>query len=379
LQFVIFTNIFFSIGCQKELKLENLPNSNFTTNSITLNQSEIQEFIDSVNAVHIRQNSSDQIGLNSALSLMESALNYSFSDVDTALINEDTATFYFDFNLSVNSSGNCEFLNVANVTKEIATYVKSNCCSNELLRYSIGKIENINEGEFFRLVITVGEMDADFNYLAAPSPPEVNGNFLWRIDQYNFYNYTNCQYNQPYAPTVLEEKINTYLLNFANYRTREVALAAPPGFQVYYDDKQNVYNSSTGKNYFQYFDFNNLSKLDWPIDMLAYTDFVACASKADEPFQAPIFAADPSKVACLILFDPAIYGYKSCITQPTMNYYIKKSIEIYDVIKPTRLEDLFSKMYIIWKEPEFEGDPIEHVYKFYTKKAKTRPINANLL
>lgn len=71
LQFVILTNIFFSLSCQKEIKLENLPNSNLTTNSVTLNQSEIQEFIDSVNAVHIRQSSSDQIGLNSALSLME--------------------------------------------------------------------------------------------------------------------------------------------------------------------------------------------------------------------------------------------------------------------------------------------------------------------
>lgn len=265
------------------------------------------------------------------------------------------------------------------MTKEIATYVKSNCCGDELLRYSIGEIENVNEGEFYRLVITVGEMDADFNYLAAPSSPEVNGNFLWRIDPYNFYSYTNCQYNQPYAPTILQEKINTYLLNIANYRTREVALAAPPGFQVYYDDMQKVYNSSTGFNYFQYFDFNNLSKLDWPIDMLAYTDFVACASMSDEPFQAPIFAADPSKVACFILFDPATYGYKSCLTQPTMNYYIKKSIEIYDVIKPTRLEDLFSRMYVKWKQPARQGDPIEHIYEFYTKKAKTRPINVNLL
>ncbi|OYU97441.1 MAG: hypothetical protein CFE21_03875 [Bacteroidetes bacterium B1(2017)] len=376
---MFLTNIILTSSCKKEIKTEYSTNLNLQSSDVSLSQFEIQEFIDSVNSVYLRQNSSSQIDLNKAINLMESSLNYSFSDIDTALINEDTSTFHYDFTLSSNSTGKCDFLNVSNVTKNIAKYIKSNCTGGEIYRYSIGNIEKLNQEGSYRLKITIGEMDADFDYSTPPTAPEANGNYLWRVDPYNFYNYTNCQLNQPYAPIVLQEKINSYLLNIANYRTREIALAALPGFVLYYDDRQTVYNSSHGFAYFDYTDFVNLSKMDWPSDMLAYNDYVSCGPKSGKPFQSPIFAADPEKVACLILFNPAVYGYKSCLTQATMNYYIKKSAEIYDVIKPTRLNDLFSSLNIVWVEPKYQGEPIEHRYEFFTKKAKTRPKNTILL
>jgi len=334
-------------------------------------------FIDSVNEVYNRQFSYQEINIDSALDLIEASLNFSFSDLDSALKNHDTLSYTANFHISTNSNGLFNFIDVANETKSLANYIRT-VCTGTNLRLNVCRVDKINgiNGDF-KLVCDIGEIDASFNFLSQPEPPSVTGNHLWRFDEYEFYGYVNCELSKPYAPKVLQDKISQYLRDVTTYRVREIALAAPFGYVVYYDNWEFV--DEGGQKVFDYTDFINLSKLDWPSGILSSVNHLNCGGKQGEPFKAPIYAADPNQVACFILFDPVTYGHKSCINSAGMNYYINKSLHIWDALRPTTLVNMFHSIHVSYAEPFYVEDPIRHLYSFKTVRAKTRQAGASIL
>jgi len=360
-------------SCKKEART-NYPLDLNIDNQRSIPEEAIPNFIDSVNAVYLRQSSTQEMTPSITKEYIEAALNYSFSDVDTALINDDTTSFSQTFSISLNANSNFNFLDIANTTKSLADYIKE-INADETIRFQFCRIDALDENGNFAVMIVTGEMDPSFDYGTFPTPQQVVGNHLWRVDEYEFYNYIPCKEDDPYAPPVIEEGINTYLRKVASYRTKDIALAAPSGYTVYYDESEPVYVNSQFK--FHWEDFVNLAKFDFPVGILSFEDRVCTIG--DEPYRSAIYAADPSKVACWVLFHPTIYGHKSCINEIGMNYYISKSIDIFDILRPTALNNLFFSLKVKYIEQITSEDPILHEYRFWTKKAKIRPAGASIL
>jgi hypothetical protein len=369
-------------SCKKDFKSSPIAEKSVVSGSRTYSFVKdsflIPIFIDSVNAVFARQSSNQEISIDSAIDLMEASLNYSLSDIDSALKNHDTTIFNADFTITPNANGKFNFINVANVAKSLADSIRSICTATNL-RLSVCKIEKINEslGQY-RLYTDIGEIDENFDFEALVEPPTITGDFLWRVDEYEVYpNVVNCQYLQPYAPRVLYDKINEYLRNVTTQRLKDVALAAPFGHIVYYDNVEVVFVGSTSE--FTHEDFVNLSKRDWPIGILSSSTNVCSPAVSGEPVKSSIYAADPEKVACLIDFSPSVRGHKSCINSTGINYYIKKSLDIWDAIRPTTRSNMFHEVLVTYVQPENAGELLIHKYRFRTQRARTRPAGASVL
>ncbi|MBP7510908.1 MAG: hypothetical protein KA981_03205 [Bacteroidia bacterium] len=364
------------ISCKRDEKVSLVvDNPNLSSERIfEFSESQIEIFIDSVNSSFNRQQSIVIIDPDSAQDFIEEALNFSFSDVDTAVKNLDTSTFSTSFSINLNENNKFEFLDVANVAKDLASQIRA-ISFNSNLRFQFCRIDKMDENGNFEVLIEVGELDGDFDYVNFPTAPTVSANYLWKIDPYEYYSYIPCSTNDPYAPLKLEDEINSYLTKVASYRTRGMAIAAPFGYEVYYSNNQIV--NVGGQDVFNYDDFENLSKFDFPIGILSFENTICF--KSGVPFKSPIYGANPEEVACFVLFDPATYDFKTCINSIGMNYYIEKSLEVYDVLRPTNLNVLFQRVKIKAVSPIFSGDPLEHRYTFFTKTAKIRPMGGNTL
>ncbi len=62
-----------------------------------------------------------------------------------------------------------------------------------------------------------------------------------------------------------------------------------------------------------------------------------------------------------------------------MNYYLKKSLNIIDALRPTSLNEMFHTMTVKYEEPAFQGEQLRHLYSFRTTKARTKLAGSDIL
>ena len=340
-----------------------------------MDEDTIRNFIDTINATYSRQWNNGEIDKDYGLALTEAAINYSFSDVDTAFASQ-TDSNTFDFELDLNGNGKFDYLELSNKIKSVTNYIKSITNANTRMLISDISYSSANN---YSIKVTVGELDPDFDYDAAFTAPTVSGYYLWRNRLINGYNNITLRCDEindkPEAPKIIHDKGDAYLVQIRNSRTKDISMACPFGWEVYYDLSETVRVAGAFKFYQE--DVNTLSRFDWSSSFLSECDAQSnCSTKSHEPYQSAIYAADPDLVACMVQFSPIELGHKSCLNAAAMNYYIKKTADIYDFLvsfDATHL-NLYNDITVGWQEQTYTTDPIQHFYSFSKLKARYRYI-----
>lgn len=316
-----------------------------------ISEEQIETFIETIKQ-EIESPTEEMVELNHAILLMQSTVNYCFSDVDSAFMEQHES---IDIPISVTTSEDQISMNniantMYNIGNEIQDYINAEGPDDTRLISSSIEFSSDMNG-YIRLFFGKTTNELSNTSPLPPTIPTTNSYLHW-----NRYLNPDCLMSAQQQINLLGSK---YMYEMRNYELYQIRGTIDANTEPYLDGSFVIANPSSN-----------------PQDFFFSQD--ATGYSFGFPTTLQVNGYNPTTSGIFQITADASYqtsnGWILCLPRELVNFYIAKTLQIFDSEKPNS-DCLYLYFQVAASSPSVNDYHLAHGYQFSYSKIKYRKVN----